>query len=59
MPNFEVIVEKVETHSISIEIEDVADEDEAHDLAMDKAKKLTNWELDDTEYEVSDINELV
>lgn len=58
MADYEVFVTKTEQHSTMIEIEDVADEDEAHDKALDQVKRVTDWDLDDTEYEVDDINEL-
>jgi len=58
MPDYEVTITKTEMKSVLIEVEDVEDEDKACDKALELAKKKTVWELDDTEYEVDDINEL-
>lgn len=58
MPDYEVFVRKIEQKSQMIEVEDVKDEDEAHDKALALAKKEEVWDLDDTEYEVDDIEEL-
>jgi len=58
MPDYEVHVIKTEERSTTIEVEDAKDEDEAHDKALELAKRETEWYLDDTEYEVDDIDEL-
>lgn len=58
MADYEVFIRKTEHRSTTIEVEDVEDEDKAHDKALELAKRETDWDLDDTEYEVDDIEEL-